>query len=481
MFSHDSNNNSNSNNLIPPNYFSVPEADLPDDIKYGLTNTVVIVMYSFLLLASLLVNTLFLGILIRRRHRTRTHYLMINLCLSNLYLVLLEMPLQIGWNATVYWAGTDGLCRALSYFSIIGLYGNAFFTVAIAVDRWQSISRAVGKTTAGGGGGGGGGGAATFAQKIGKQRTSLTIVSAWTAAHVCSIPQAIIYHVEEHPGFRSFYQCVTFHYWRSQVEEIAYNICVSMLIYVVPLLALTGCSMAIWLYIRDHAYPYVKQASGVNDEKKHNRGPQQHAKVNENAHRPSSVSLSCASRLQDRSMRFRCSTKRLLCRAERQAFRLTVVFLTIFIACHTPYQIISIWRVVNPALGDMLNPIVHRLLFACGVLPTIVDPIAYAKFLIPITNELKVIMSRRRRSSVSRKVRNAMAANGGEAYSTESPVVDVELTRIIVSVVEEQKERNKRNQRPPDIPFNYSPPGVHFSVSSSRSLLNVRRSLSPER
>jgi 7 transmembrane receptor (rhodopsin family) len=165
---------------LTKNYFLVPEDQLPDDIKYGLTNTVVIAVYSLLLLASLLVNSVFLAILIRRRHRTRTHYLMINLCLSNFYLVFVEMPLQIAWNATVYWAGSEALCRALSYFSIIGLYGNAFFTVAIALDRWQAItSKVPTKTTT------------ALPYTSSGQRTCLTIVFTWTMAHICSIPQVI--------------------------------------------------------------------------------------------------------------------------------------------------------------------------------------------------------------------------------------------------------------------------------------------------
>ena len=128
----------------------------------------------------------------------------------------------------------------------------------------------------------------------------------------------------------------------------------------------------------------------------------------------------------------------------------------IFIACHTPYQIISVWRVVNPTLGHTLNPVVHRLLFACGVLPTIVDPIAYAKFLIPITNELKVIMSRRRRCSTTRRVRWGNGANGG----LTDP--EVELTKLSV----EDKSLQTGI-------LDYSSPALHSSISSSRSLLNL--------
>ncbi|XP_055339307.1 gonadotropin-releasing hormone II receptor-like [Paramacrobiotus metropolitanus] len=374
------------------NYFTVPVDALPEDMVYGLTNRVMIVVYSLLMLASLLVNLIFISILIRRRHRTRTHYLMINLCLSNFYLVLVEMPLQIAWNTSVMWTGSDGLCRALAYLSIIGLYGNAFFTVAIALDRWQSISRTTTK-----------GKLSCF--ELRKQRTRCMIALAWIMAHLCSVPQAIIFHVEEHPNYKNFYQCVTFNYF-TKYQEIAYNLGITCLIYCVPLLALLGCSLAIWVYIHRHAEHYRSTSASTtasNASTKPLNNTSSAAKRDSwavNGQRPSIIppSPSLGNRLQDRTMRFRCSTKRLLCRAERQAFRLTVVFLLIFIGCHTPYQIISVWRVLNPSLSEWLNPIVHRLLFACGVLPTIVDPVAYAKFLIPITNELKIIMNRRLRS-----------------------------------------------------------------------------------
>ncbi|KAK8381539.1 hypothetical protein O3P69_018552 [Scylla paramamosain] len=57
-----------------------------------------------------------------------------------------------------------------------------------------------------------------------KRRVRLMLWGAWTASGVCSLPQAVIFHVETHPQHEWFRQCVTFNSFATPTHELLYNI-----------------------------------------------------------------------------------------------------------------------------------------------------------------------------------------------------------------------------------------------------------------
>ncbi|GLH05344.1 AKH/corazonin-related peptide receptor, partial [Gryllus bimaculatus] len=46
---------------------------------------------------------------------------------------------------------------------------------------------------------------------------------------------SVVFHVSQHPEYPDFYQCVSFGFFRSQVEETAYNLFCVFAMYFVPL------------------------------------------------------------------------------------------------------------------------------------------------------------------------------------------------------------------------------------------------------
>nr|CAD7199385.1 unnamed protein product [Timema douglasi] len=112
------------------------EWKLPIDMVFNSGNVVSIVTYSILLIISSVGNITVLIILRRKKtKRSRINLLLMHLAIADLFVTLLMMPLEIGWNFTVSWAASDAMCRVMAFFRIFGLYLSSFVLVCISIDR----------------------------------------------------------------------------------------------------------------------------------------------------------------------------------------------------------------------------------------------------------------------------------------------------------------------------------------------------------
>jgi gonadotropin-releasing hormone receptor len=68
---------------------------LPDEMKFGTNNVVVIVTYVNLMWISLLGNYIVLWKLYYRKNRSRVHFMLLHLCIADILVTLIEMPLQV--------------------------------------------------------------------------------------------------------------------------------------------------------------------------------------------------------------------------------------------------------------------------------------------------------------------------------------------------------------------------------------------------
>ena len=55
-----------------------------------------------------------------------------------------------------------------------------------------------------------------------------------------SVVQSVIFHVERHPTYRWFTQCVTFNFFPTPMHELAYNLFNVIALYGLPLLIITA-------------------------------------------------------------------------------------------------------------------------------------------------------------------------------------------------------------------------------------------------
>lgn len=56
-----------------------------------------------------------------------------------------------------------------------------------------------------------------------------------------SLSQSIIYHIERHPSFPTFEQCVTFNFFSTLWKDALYNLFCVTVLYLVPLLIIICC------------------------------------------------------------------------------------------------------------------------------------------------------------------------------------------------------------------------------------------------
>ena len=55
-----------------------------------------------------------------------------------------------------------------------------------------------------------------------------------------SVVQSVIFHVERHPTYRWFTQCVTFNFFPTPMHELAYNLFNVIALYGLPLVIITA-------------------------------------------------------------------------------------------------------------------------------------------------------------------------------------------------------------------------------------------------
>lgn len=55
------------------------------------------------------------------------------------------------------------------------------------------------------------------------RRGKVMLFAAWITSSVCSMPQAIIFHVETHPNITHYNQCVTYNFFRNEFHEVIYS------------------------------------------------------------------------------------------------------------------------------------------------------------------------------------------------------------------------------------------------------------------
>ena len=84
--------------------------------------------------------------------------------------ILIQVPLEIVWTATVSWHAGDVVCRVMVFFRILGFYASSFMMIVISLDRLSAIMCPISHMSS-------------------TKRTKIMLILAWTMAPVCSLPQ----------------------------------------------------------------------------------------------------------------------------------------------------------------------------------------------------------------------------------------------------------------------------------------------------
>ncbi|KAI8750674.1 gonadotropin-releasing hormone II receptor, partial [Biomphalaria glabrata] len=100
-----------------------------------------------------------------------------------------------------------------------GFYLSSNIIMVIAIDRYMSIVHPM-----------------MLSGSI--RRCKIMLVIAYVVSLVYSLPQSIIFHIERHPNFPWFLQCVTFNFFQNESQELAYDMFSFVAVYVNPLLVI---------------------------------------------------------------------------------------------------------------------------------------------------------------------------------------------------------------------------------------------------
>ncbi|ESO94596.1 hypothetical protein LOTGIDRAFT_75206, partial [Lottia gigantea] len=158
--------------------------------------------------------------------------------------------------------------------------------------------------------------------------------------------QSVIFHVEQHPVFAWFEQCVTFNFFPSQSHELAYNLFNVITVYVMPLAVITTSYSLILCKIHRNA-----------NMKKHERTSENQAAI-------------------------RCSSAGKIGKAKIRTLKMTLVIVSAFILCWTPYFFMSALWWFNRDAASRIDPKVQRGLFLFAVSNACIDPMVYGKSVV---------------------------------------------------------------------------------------------------
>ncbi|XP_012161175.1 gonadotropin-releasing hormone receptor isoform X2 [Ceratitis capitata] len=314
-----------------------------------------ITVYSILLVLSSIGNSTVLYLIVKRRWHNRTRspsridIMLMHLAIADLMVTFLLMPLEIAWAYTVQWRSTDFVCRTMSFFRVFGLYLSSFVLVSISIDRYYAILKPL---------------------KFSTNRGRIMLAIAWVASVVCSTPQAFVFHLEEHPKVKGYYQCVTFHSFPTELHKLIYQISNMCAMYAFPLVTFIYCYGCIYREI------YRKSFA-----------------------------------------RFRRSNDDVLGRAKKRTLKMTITIVIVFVICWTPYYIMSLWFWLDKASAYNVNPLLRKIFFIFACTNSCMNPLVYGVFNIRGKGNNNNTSVNNRHTSLSSAGRLAMRERNGSAHT----------------------------------------------------------------
>ena len=115
-----------------------------------------------------------------------------------LQVILLQVPLEIAWTATVSWMANDVTCRIMVFFRIIGFYLSGFILVVISLDRLSAIMFPISHRSS--------------------RRTKIMLIISWIMAPLYALPHFFIFQLKNHPLKPDYSQCTTIGYFESEMK-----------------------------------------------------------------------------------------------------------------------------------------------------------------------------------------------------------------------------------------------------------------------
>ena len=149
--------------------------NLSRDMMFNDDNLFSVIGYSILFVIAACGNlTVFITLFRNRHRRSRVNMFIMHLCIADMLVAFIMLPLEIAWHITVAWKAGDVACRIFMYFRAFGFYLSSFILITISLDRYFAILHPLSLTDA-------------------DKRGKLMLLLAWLFSIVATIPQVILY------------------------------------------------------------------------------------------------------------------------------------------------------------------------------------------------------------------------------------------------------------------------------------------------
>ncbi|OQV25562.1 putative Gonadotropin-releasing hormone II receptor [Hypsibius exemplaris] len=372
---------------------------LPPDMLFNEGHRVQIVGYSILMTISAMENIFVLTLLCLRRPMSRMNKLLISLTVSDLLVTFLTMPLEIAWSYTVKWLADDSVCKLMMVGRIFGLYSSSFNLVAISIDRFCIIMYPFTNMTSA------------------DKRVRWSLILVWTLSALCSVPQALVFRKIYHPLYPTYGQCATFNSFPSEQLEMTYNVFVTLMIFLIPLVLFCIFYGRLWFFIRKRHIattvcttnpdaaasnsnrqpssasdvippPPYDAVAGTTALLRPNGVPAQSKRAawRESKHKSQSQSM-CTDYNLGQSMRY-SKAPNIYMRAKSKSFKMAVTLVIVFLVCWVPYYLVSCWFWFDKESLKYIDPRIQRMLFIFAVSQSCLNPIVTGVFCLRLDKKL---------------------------------------------------------------------------------------------
>ncbi|KAM9376069.1 gonadotropin releasing hormone receptor 4 [Pholidichthys leucotaenia] len=258
------------------------------------------------------------------RRKSHVRILIMNLTVADLLVTFIVMPVDAVWNITVQWQAGDVACRLLMFMKLLAMYSCAFVTVVISLDRQSAILNPLGISEA-------------------KRKSKIMLAVAWTMSVVLSLPQMFIFHNVTITVPENFTQCTTHGSFVQRWQETLYNMFTFVCLFLLPLVIMIFCYTRILVEISSRMARSNLLSRDVHLRRSHNNIP----------------------------------------KARMRTLKMSIVIVTSFIICWTPYYLLGLWYWLFPE--KMERTVSHSLthmLFIFGLFNACLDPITYGLFTV---------------------------------------------------------------------------------------------------
>ncbi|XP_034032429.1 gonadotropin releasing hormone receptor 4 [Thalassophryne amazonica] len=265
------------------------------------------------------------------KRKSHVRILIMHLTVADLLVTFIVMPLDAAWNITVQWRAGDAACRLLMFLKLVAMYSCAFVTVVISLDRQSAILNPLGISEA-------------------KRKSKIMLSVAWTMSVVLSLPQMFIFHNVTITVPENFTQCTTHGSFVQRWQETVYNMFMFVCLFLLPLVIMIFCYTRILIEISSRMARNHLLSRDVHLRRSHNNIP----------------------------------------KARMRTLKMSIVIVTSFIICWTPYYLLGLWYWLFPEkMEETVSHSLTHMLFIFGLFNACLDPITYGLFTIRLNQGRK--------------------------------------------------------------------------------------------